>query len=528
VLFIGLIILLSISSALFSSFSDGNIFFRAINPLNVLSVILIAVGIFLYVFIGQKLFDRYKISLKKIQNWALILTTAILTIVLLIYSQVPSVNDQGGLFVWPFAYAYWDQFDYMIPMGMFGGVLVKLFGMSGAFLAFRIMNLALMVLAFWLLGKITKKLFKNDKIAKIYWLIAPLCIQFIFYVSWAYGNIPSVCLMIFVIYLLMKFFEKEKWQYIAAIIPLSFLALAFKLQAQIVIIAVLIVLILRLFQVKNRLKTIILCGGFIFILVFTLPFFRFVANSMQNQYEITAFPTFINVAQGIAAYDENDKIAYQEMGALQGPISEMTGHWSYVIDGHTMTDLRNDELAKSRSAERIKYRLNEFMENPKMAARFFLRKQLSDWNSPDFGALQVWGASDYFKGKNKAIYQNDPNKPKLFTTLQPKHTAYNILYKFSDGYETLVYLMCAFGVVFIFRDRKHKKKLLILIIPLTFMGQFLLSLFTESGGRFNFYVFVLLLPFAAIGLWHISQFTDKKCAYILSQFKKKPKSRRNN
>jgi hypothetical protein len=167
--------------------------------------------------------------------------------------------------------------------------------------------------------------------------------------------------------------------------------------------------------------------------------------------------------------------------------------------------MRDDEKEKYMSSERIKYRLNEFKEDPKMALRFFLRKSLVGWASPDFGALYVWGAADYYNGKTSAAYKNDPNKPKLFTALQPEHNGHGILLNFADGYETLIYFMSLIGVLLAIKKPRNNRKLLLLIIPLAFMGQFVLSLFTESGGRFNFYVFVLLLPFAAAGLSYLSQ-----------------------
>jgi hypothetical protein len=371
------------------------------------------------------------------------------------------------------------------------------------------MNLALMVLAFWSLGRITTKLFKNNQVVKIYYLIAPLCVQFIFYVSWAYGNIPSISLMVFVLYLLMNFFEKNQWRYIVYILPTTFIALAFKLQAQVMIIAIILILLVRLLQAKERRKTIVLAGGLSVVLLFTMPVFRFVANSMQNEYEIGAYVAAANIVQGISAYTEEDQAAYQKLSEDQSlnltPTQDLIGQWSYIIDNYTATSLQSDEATKQLSIERIRYRLNEFKEDPKMALRFFLRKSLVGWASPDFGALDVWGAAHYYNGKTSDTYKNDPNKPKLFTALQTEHNGRNILLNFADGYETLIYFMSLLGVLLAIKKPRNEKRLLLLIIPLTFMGQFILSLFTESGGRFNFYVFVLLLPFAAAGLFYLSQ-----------------------
>ena len=513
-----LLFVLTIGSILFSSFSKNNLFYDSINIMNIVLVLLITVLLLLYIYIGLNFFKKYKVKLKSVQKWSLIVIAFILGVVLLIYSQVPLAYDQNALFTWPFSFDYWSRFDYMIPMGLFGGVLIKLFGTTGGVLAFRIINALLMLLAFWSLGKITHKFFKNSDITKVYYLIAPLCVQFIFNVGWAYGNVPSISIMIFAFYLTIIFFETKKWQYGLLVVLLSFLALAFKLQAQVFMIAIIIVALINSVKIKKSMSMVVFAFSLMGIMLITLPFFRFIANSMQDEYTMRPFVASINIAQGIDAYTTQDKIAYNNLSIDNNlnltPTRDLIGQWSYIIDGHTMTGLRDNVKAKEMSETRIKFRIDEFINNPKEASRFFLRKSLYGWATPDFESITTWGVGEYYGG----AYANESIKPLAFTILQPGHKTYKRLLTVTDGYESLIYLSSLVGAMYVFRRKIFKEQPLILVIPLILLGQFALSLVTESGGRFNFYAFIILLPYSAVGIyWIIHKFEELRKKILSSK-----------
>ncbi|MDR0789133.1 MAG: hypothetical protein LBN03_02955 [Bifidobacteriaceae bacterium] len=456
--------------------------------------------------------------MQKVQTYSLRSFAIILIAIFITYSGVPIAFDQGEIFVWPFKYLYWDQFDYQIFISIFCGLLTKFFSCSGAVTIFRIINLVMMVYAVRALGKITSILFENDKITIIYYIIVPFCVPFTFFVSWAYGNIPSICIMIFAILQLLLFFQEHKWSQVIKILIFALFGFLFKLSAEIIIIAMIIIIFLKVFETLQKTlykKYITLIMGLFFIIICVPYIMIFIGNNLQSEYKITKFPSKINFVQGLNAFDEKDKIDYKNL-QIENPkiytvdAEDLIGKWSSLISGETMTLKYDDESARIRTDERLKYRIHEFITNPNIAVRYFFRKQVVDWNSPDFSAITNWGLANYIRSD---YYQESEYTLKIIGLFAKDQIGYNIVYNFADGYQTLIYLSILICSVCVFRNIKIKTSKLRLeyyIIPLSFLGQFYLSFVAESGGRFNFHVFILILPYAAFGILKLQNYITHK------------------
>jgi hypothetical protein len=434
-------------------------------------------------------------------------------------------NDQLGIICFPPDIGHLRAFSFQIPMGAIGAVFVKLLGVSYAAAAFRLLNVFFLISSTYFLGKITGMLYNDEKILIRYWLLAPFCFQFSFYSSWVYGNFPSISLIITAFYCLLKFMEEYKISRLIIILFLSAFAFALKLNAIVPILAVIIILGLKI--IKNRtgvIKISSLITGLLLIIMFLQPLWIFLTNAALKYYTrippVKQYSMLVNISQGLVAYDAADKSAYEKLSEEKKlpKLDDLYGNWSEIINAHRLLyDNGIDmEYAGRRSAERIKYRLNEFLENPKTAARFFLRKQLINWCTSDFNALQAWGVYNNFQMEQEGA---EKRLGKIFVSLQPGNKAYILFHTFADGYETLIYLSALTCLIFLWKGfgKNGEFKIELLIIPLTLTGQFILGLVTEGGPRFQFHIFPLLIPLAAAGLRSVE---FKPVTRIFDRFRK--------
>lgn len=459
------------------------------NTAMVLVGILVLVGI--YFFIIKLFIGRWQ--LPKIQKLSLLAVLQIGLLTVVIYSTLPLNTDPASLMQYPVDWYYVIKFSYQLPLGLFDSMLVYLFGLQSAVLLFRLMNVLLLVTAFFYLGRITQIVFNDEKITKLFYLIAPLCFQFTLYVTFCYGSFPGACLMIIATYNLMSWLKTGKKRNAAAVILLSFVGYAIRLNSVIFIIAFVIILALKFAK-----KQIIPIVCLILIPLITIPLFAAVTNffliSQGSEIRVTSeYASLSNIAQGLNAWLPEDRQMAKDQGRYTDEqIDNLLGTWSYVINPHEVNEMGVGE-AQEISKKRIKYRLQEFAENPKMGLRYFIRKTIYNWAQPDFLSLR----NDM--DKRNTGWADTTDSKVMHSIFFGK--LYKIVFSFEDIFESFSYL---FALITVFAYCK-RRDIIYAVIPLIFIGQVAFSFVSETRAIYHYGYFVLLLPFVAAGLYGLYQ-----------------------
>lgn len=148
----------------------------------------------------------------------------------------------------------------------------------------------------------------------------------------------------------------------------------------------------------------------------------------------------------------------------------------------------NYEWAEKASAADLKKEIQHKLDNPHETKDFFQKKIASVWCEPSFGAFY----------NNRIDYQ---------TVLQGHSHIYNelfsytgrlqkIFYYFLEIFQGMVYLGVLLYVIY-GRKNYNISRIIGLII---FLGGFIFQLFWEAKSSYAFMYFVLLIPYAVVGL----------------------------
>lgn len=489
-----------------SLFTIGSLIYSDSKKLNALrtmfdlkNTMMVLIGVLvlgcIYLFITKFFINKW--PLYKIQQWSLLATFLAGLFTIVIYSALPLNTDPAILMRYPMDWVYINQFSYQLPLGLVDSSLVYLFGLHGAILFFRLLNVMLLVVAFFYLGKITQIVFNDGNSVKLFYLIAPVCFQFTLYITFCYGSFPGACLMIIATYNLMSWLNTGKKLHAVGFISLSFVGYAIRVNSVIFVIAFVVILALRFTR-----KQIIPIVCLVMIPLITIPLFatgtNFLLKSVGSEIRVESeYASLSNIAQGLNAWLPEDRQLAKDQGLYTDEqIDNLLGTWSFIINTHTTNALGRDE-AQEISKKRILHRLQEFIDDPQMAMRYFVRKTLYNWAQPDFLSL-----------RNDMDKRDAENSSFLFDTTDSKvmhsiycGTIYKILFSFEDIFESFFYLFAMLAVSINYKRRDTY----FVTIPLIFIGQVAFSFVSETRAIYHYGYFVLLSPFVAAGLYGLYQ-----------------------
>lgn len=306
----------------------------------------------------------------------------------------------------------------------------------------------------------------------LYCLLMLLCLPFFFYLPFAYGDLPSTALAVMMFWALVKFGKSLKIRYVVIAAVSAAVALMFRTNTWIVLIAASIGLIVSAFQ-KRSFKPVIamLCillasGGSI--------------RCIDKMYEIRSgmesgigLPSILWVAMGL-----------QETDGTPGRFNR------YQQDVYEECGMDRKAAGKV-AGEYIKNRIGEFLDDPAMARDFFLEKLLVQWVEPMYGALFHTGTAQ----------KEDMNWP--YTELYYGEFS-NVIRQFSNYYQSVIYLSFLIYVILqacrTVRRSLSGDTMAAWIPGITVLGGFLFSIMWECSERYMLAYYVFMLPYAAMGL----------------------------
>lgn len=331
----------------------------------------------------------------------------------------------------------------------------------------------------------------------LYCVLMLLCLPFLFYLPYIYGDIPAICFCMVLFWAMSSYGKTLRKRYVTVASVAAALALLCRMNTWIVLIAVAIGAVLLALEHWNYKPLIaglcvLLCAAGAVQAVDVMYEYR-------SGYESgIGIPSVLWIAMGLQETDG-------EAGVYNRYQQTVFGDCDF-----------QQEPAARIGKEYISARIKEFQNDLPMAADFFQRKMRSQWLEPLFESLsatETFREGSAVPGWMQSLYYGDS-----------RVTAW----KGANYYQSIVYvgvLLCILGRSLSFRERKGGS--MGWIPQIAIIGGFLFSLMWENQCRYclPYYIFMLLyVPegMMQIGGW-VSGFRNKLTARKASSDREREK-----
>ncbi len=312
-----------------------------------------------------------------------------------------------------------------------------------------------------------------------------LCLPYIIYSPYVYGDIPSICYGFILLWAVLKAVHKGQYRYWIPACVIAVLALLSRMNIWIFFIGVVIGLI-YLAMYRWSFKPLLL--GVCIVLSASLSMTAVKQfNSFRSGEPVSkGMPSVLWMAMGLQ---------YSEWGA---------GYYNDYSKKVYMETGLDRELAVAIGVQEVKDRLKIFLSDPMQAKMFFEAKMEMQWLDPLFESIEFTGD-----------FNEEAEKPGEFVTWIYQGQGYPLLCGFCAHVMAAVYMFALLGVLCRFGQKKPIWQDIPLII---FVGGFLFSIIWEAKSRYMLPYFVLLLPYAASGLAVSTGFIRQRIKIIKTKF----------
>ncbi|MBQ8816498.1 MAG: glycosyltransferase family 39 protein [Lachnospiraceae bacterium] len=294
-----------------------------------------------------------------------------------------------------------------------------------------------------------------------------LCLPYIIYSPYVYGDIPSICYGFILLWAVLKAINKGQYRYYVLACIVAVLALMSRMNMWIFFIGVVIGLVYLALH-RWSFKPVLL--GVCMVLSASLGMTGLKQfNSYRSGEPVSeGMPAILWVAMGLQ---------YSEWGA---------GYYNHYSKGVYEKAGFDSDAAAAVGMQEVKDRLKIFLSDPAQTKMFFEAKMEMQWLDPLFESIEFTGR-----------FNEEVEKPGEFVTWIYQGEGYSILCGFCSHVMAAVYIFAMLGVI----SRLSEKSPVWQDIPLIiFVGGFLFSIVWEAKARYMLPYFVLLLPYAANGL----------------------------
>lgn len=451
------------------------------NP--IIHIVTISITIFIFMFINHK-----KINIDKKNLGTLILIWTLISIVWIYISDLYPRADQkyiyeiagqmrNGIFkgfdIGRYAYSNPHQYGLILYEFIFG----FMFG-SKNYLGLQLINVVALLVAFFCIYKITRKMFKDKttSVGTIFGLF--LFVPIWFYITFIYGNIIGLALSMLATLFILNYIETERVRYIIFSSICMGLAIIFKSNYLIMLIAIICILILDIIS-RKKIKNIIS----IFILLISYIVIQ------------TIIPFSVELISGKEKQDGIPMLSYVEMGLQEG---RRAPGWYNAYNRSVYKENNYDsEETKKVIKEDLKETINKFKNDPKYTMEFFYKKTVSEWNNPTFQAFWINRARRTGTGKEKASIVKSVNGTGKIN---------RVISEYMNIIQSIILFGATIFMIINFKNNKGKH----LIFAIMFIGGFLFHMIWEAKCQYTITYFVLLIPYSIRGYVQLSNIIDKK------------------
>lgn len=472
---------------------------------NYLIIIVLAVLFLAIIFAVDRIWNIEQIDTKKIQKIATIYVIIVGAVWLLMILAYP-VADQRTVQNCALQFidgnyeslengGYLVKYPHQLGIIFIFELIYRIFG-SGNWPMIMALNVIAVAAIFNVMYKILTKIVENKKIYNFYWIMVFGCFPLIFYSFFVYGTIFGLLFSLLAVYYAIKFKETYKIKHFIIVFLFCVMAINAKKNYEIFIIAIFLVMLFHCIKEK-KFKHIILT--ITLILTFMSPKLVTAYYSTVSGIEIgKGVPSYLHIAMGLQKEGYN--------GAWGA------GGW---YNGYNRITFENAGYDPDRAAQigkdNIKERVEEFKNDPIMAAKFFGNKTVTQWCEPTF---QVFWMSE---AKNNHLKQPGITRSVMTGKINI------ILSSFMKIYLLFIWLGC-----FVYYTVNRKKMdIWSLIFAVIIVGGFAFSLFWEAKALYIMPYFVAAMIPGIQGIWIIYEKVRYRCSLFIKSKVNKEKGKDN-
>lgn len=292
-------------------------------------------------------------------------------------------------------------------------------------------------------------------------------LPFTFYITFIYGTIPGFFLASMALYYEYRFYKTGKWKtFLAAAV--SICAAIFLKPNYLIVLAAMTIYLLT--WAVFRQKAELLVAAALLLLIH--------AGSGR------ALNLCVKLITGEPVSTGAPMLAWAEMGLQEG---NRAPGW---YNSYNIRIFFENELDPERTLLAVKEDLRDtlqgFSEDPKGARKFFMMKLASIWAEPTFQSLwiqEIKGDSWLLPGMTESLFNESGILNRVYVT-------------FSNLIQSLVY-----GGALLFLLLSRRRITWEQMMPaIIFIGGFLFHIVWEAKGQYTVCYFILLIPYAVIGL----------------------------
>lgn len=294
-----------------------------------------------------------------------------------------------------------------------------------------------------------------------------LFVPYLFYITFIYGTTLGFSFSIMAIYMEVLFIRQRDIK--AAILSAIFIGLAviFKTNSIIMLIAMVLFLFYDLFIEHKEYKKSIL----FLVMIITFQFFF-----------TQGIHLFMSNKSGYEVSEGMPKLNWVAMALQESRYAP--GTWNgYSVSLYEKANYDYED-ANQLAVESIKKTLHSFWNDKSEAVRWLGRKQAAQWNEPCFGAIEI--------SRNRTGYSNIPKFAK--SVINGRLGYYIIIYQ--NYLQTIILFGCL--MYFILTKSKNIKRET-LILGVVMMGGFLFHIFWEAKNQYVLPYFWIIIPYCVKG-----------------------------
>ena len=380
---------------------------------------------------------------------------------------------------------YFNQHPYQLGFMALSQLLQTVFGPKN-YVALQLANVVFLTLAFGGTLRLLWLTTQNAGAVRFGALLLMLCIQPILYVTFLYGNMASIACTLWAICLLCRMARTGgAWRLIPAGL-LCGLSVMMKPNGWIPVLAMLIVTGLWFLSEKKwkLLPLLLLLAAGPVLCTQTVE----KAYSAVSKADLT---------KGVPM------TAYLAMGLQES--SRAPGWYNEYVDRVYKATGYDPEKTSIRAKKNLRSRLDEFVEDPAYAARFFHEKMVSQWNETTFEAIWISRTCPYDK-KARSAFGSDALNGWLRTPLE----------RWMEGYTLALYALFSLAMGALARRLLRRPGMGkepvsrplgfgLSLCAVTVTGAFLYHMIFEAKSQYLFIYLFLMIPVAA---WGLSRFFE--------------------
>ena len=343
-------------------------------------------------------------------------------------------------------------------------ILFSLFG-TGNYQAFQYLSAMLVPVLIFAGCNIVRILSNDNPRVELYYLLFMVsCFPMYTYTTFVYGDLVSIVFAMLAVWMFLSCIQKFAWYKAILFGLLIGIAVQLRTNLLILVIALAIVMLVKLFFSRNR-QNIVLFLALLIGVSLSYGCMSWVYRDVRHE-DAPAIPAILFVVMGL-----NDD--YQKPG--------WHNNYEYIIFAECNDDV---DAATQRAISDLKMYRELFSTNREYMLDFYTRKMNTQWNAPMYQAITM---NSLVEGEQSAIIEKIYNGGRLSEAILSMMKVFQLLM-----YGSILFWLIV--------RRKQIKNIEFYVLLIAVFGGFLFSMMWEAKTRYILPYLFMQIPYMALGV----------------------------